>query len=505
MRPDRRHHHPARLATLAACALLSLGEPAAAQRAELFTGVFGNPIKTIPQGAATIFERRRSENAFQEVRRSRRTNSPYDRAMRATGLLDICRLNAFGRCVNETCTAVRIDQNAILTAAHCVKPKDAAHAEKMLFVPGKYRGNPSRDFQRFEVNPTPLAWSAADEEDWAVLLLEPDDRLDEWPIAIASRSAPLENEPLFIFHHPYSAWKMYSSYGCRALPAEPAVLANLAHGFLHGCGTLPGSSGAPIFDQVWHLIGVHTDEILTQGSNRGVAIDRIFQDAKAARRLRLHNRPEAPPGQPSPGGADHATSRTKVRVLEYLHSSSDASQHKRVQRIVLNNVSYILDSLETASSSFAYLNDVGSYARGGDSVFNPRQLQDIWDDPEEPALQVLYGEMLELGTETNDILVNSEIFLGQLPDSAGIALSDNHFSVASNIRINQYGRIADGHTFFLLYALILDALRTEQPSNVILALAHSATVVHTKLESNHLWRPDWDEAYAVIQQIAQGS
>lgn len=196
-------------------------------------------------------------------------------------------------------------------------------------------------------------------------------------------------------------------------------------------------------------------------------------------------------------------SRLKSRVLEYQHPQNAESQHRTVQRIILNTINYIRDNLATASSSLDYLADVGTYADGGTPILSPGELPGIWNDTQFPALQVLYGRIEPEAAPGSALVVRSEIFIGDLPAKTNATLQKNTFAVTSNTALSQYGRLADGHAYVLVYALILDAIYTEKTDDVILALIHASSVIHDKLKRKGLLSDELNRIHQSILAIEE--
>jgi hypothetical protein len=195
--------------------------------------------------------------------------------------------------------------------------------------------------------------------------------------------------------------------------------------------------------------------------------------------------------------------RLKSRVLEYQLPQGDGTQHKAVQQIIRNSLDYIRDRLSASpTSSLDYLTEVGTYPSAGMAVGTPADIEALWNDAHEPALQVLYGEMRR--SSDDELSITSTVFIGELPKWTGIALQDNRFSIQSSTKLTDYGRLADGHGYMLLYALILEALQSGKPPDALLALINESHTVYDKLASAALVTTDIDQIHQSINDIRAG-
>ncbi len=194
--------------------------------------------------------------------------------------------------------------------------------------------------------------------------------------------------------------------------------------------------------------------------------------------------------------------RLKSRVLEYIEPHLANSQHRIVVRIIDFNAKLIRDSLSASSSSLDYLKNVGAYSDGGQTVFSHSDLSAIWNDPQYPALQVLYGEITPAGPNGGGQTVRSQVYLGELPKASPAASNVDEFTITSNTELSQYGRLADGHAYLLTYALLLDAIRIDKPDDVLFALIHASSVIYQRLEQGNLLTEEIEKVHASISAIS---
>ena len=121
---------------------------------------------------------------------------------------------------------------------------------------------------------------ANEELDYAILRVEGNPG-DEWGTIKLSKHTPDARNTLFIVHHP-GGFPKYISRG-RCQTSNPAIDGN---DLLHVCDTLPGSSGAPIFDNSSRkVIGLHFSAVALKKLNAGKRIASIAQKSPLIARL----------------------------------------------------------------------------------------------------------------------------------------------------------------------------------------------------------------------------
>jgi hypothetical protein len=89
--------------------------------------------------------------------------------------------------------------------------------------------------------------------------------------------------PLQIIHHPLSRIKHLTEQRCEVLDPDFPGRYSGAKGvrFSHSCDTEGGSSGAPVFDRDWNVVGLHHAGHLNadrtcDGKNKAIKIGRIL-------------------------------------------------------------------------------------------------------------------------------------------------------------------------------------------------------------------------------------
>lgn len=143
--------------------------------------------------------------------------------------------------IADYCTVSLISSNEILTAAHCLKKE----AEK-LSVYFEYYTKESKKINPYRV--LSIKYNSPI-EDIAILVLEgnPGEIYGKYSFA---KKIPKQGSPLIIYQHPGLDEKSISQKNCRILDFDNAELA-------HSCDTHNYSSGSPILNERFEIVGVH--------------------------------------------------------------------------------------------------------------------------------------------------------------------------------------------------------------------------------------------------------
>ena len=168
------------------------------------------------------------------------------------------------------CTASLIDTDLILTNYHCI-PGHGGKLEKAVLTMGYLVTKELRRMlpkykkfkpEQYEVNLQPVEADKA--LDYAVLRVKGHPGRS-WGTVPLSAQTPGAGKYLFIIHHPGGYPKRITRGFCQT--SRPAVQNNDIY---HGCDTLPGSSGAPIFDNAINkVIGLHNRALGLKGRRTG--------------------------------------------------------------------------------------------------------------------------------------------------------------------------------------------------------------------------------------------
>ena len=174
-----------------------------------------------------------------------RDDDPMRRLSRAIGRLDL-KVEENGKQFLSTCTATIVEGNLILTNYHCIPGFSGKVLEASLLL--DYYGPDSQTI-RIPVETTPVENDP--KLDYSLTRLAGPAPADILPVPFArERSRPLER--LIVVHHPAGQPKMMTQFRCYA--AEKQEDGPLLR---HRCDTLPGSSGALIFNSDRQVVGLH--------------------------------------------------------------------------------------------------------------------------------------------------------------------------------------------------------------------------------------------------------
>ncbi|TFF18694.1 serine protease [Jiella endophytica] len=237
-----------RLAALLAAAMLgaaALPSAAGAVDFKLPAEDYGKDVLPLHQSlgdaARDVVDR---QNVFEPIGLLRE-DDPMRRLARAIGRLDL-KVEENGQQFLSTCTATIVEGNLVLTNYHCIPGFSGKVLEASILL--DYYG-PDSQTTRIPVETTPVEKDP--NLDYSLSRLAGPAPAGLLPIPFArERSRPLER--LTIVHHPAGQPKMMTQFRCYAAEKQ-------ADGpkLRHRCDTLPGSSGALIFNSERQVVGIH--------------------------------------------------------------------------------------------------------------------------------------------------------------------------------------------------------------------------------------------------------
>lgn len=145
------------------------------------------------------------------------------------------------------CTGFFISNEYLMTAAHCVDPKDGPATE--ITIRMNYLDEADqKQWSSIRIDPTPAEYDR--DLDYAILKRLPSgDSVNYGSLAISMASFK-GHDNLEIIHHPKGTTKKISIYGCVSATPDPLVEGAL----IHECDTLGGSSGAPVLSRQNHTV-----------------------------------------------------------------------------------------------------------------------------------------------------------------------------------------------------------------------------------------------------------
>jgi V8-like Glu-specific endopeptidase len=159
-----------------------------------------------------------------------------------------------GRTV-PVCTGFLISPSLVLTARHCLQTKDEQTQQlEPLYPESMYLLLDFLDYgtgTRVPLNVTPVERGKGDLDYMLLKTLKPVS-LHGRRVPVAGKD-PTPKEDLYIYQHPFAQALMISRWNCQATdrPIEGDY-------FGHYCETEPSSSGAPVLNTDFELVGIHT-------------------------------------------------------------------------------------------------------------------------------------------------------------------------------------------------------------------------------------------------------
>lgn len=187
-------------------------------------------------------------------------NSKYRQIARSVGLLEVLFRRNNSTEVRYFCTATLIDNNHILTNAHCFKDKENGGQVVDAMLHMGYDGF-IQDSQAYKVDITPRESDAyfdgkSDTHlDYAILFVYGSPG-QEWGHITWNVRSPRPGERVFIIQHPKGGVKKISQ--CSIYPNTSSTSYVFRHRFRHGCSTLFGSSGSVVIsEETNELLALH--------------------------------------------------------------------------------------------------------------------------------------------------------------------------------------------------------------------------------------------------------
>jgi formylglycine-generating enzyme required for sulfatase activity len=171
----------------------------------------------------------------------------------------------------SSCTGSLITPELVLTASHCLH-KDGEVSEAKLWM-GYLVPRSKVGVSEYRVILDPVEENQ--QLDYVVLRVSGRPGT-EWGTVKFAAPELLANQSLFVIHHPAGSVQYVTRGKCHTGdPATDGV------DLLHGCDTLPGSSGAPIFDnEARAVIGLHTGKVDLEGTKRGKRIAGLAEESQ---------------------------------------------------------------------------------------------------------------------------------------------------------------------------------------------------------------------------------
>ena len=241
------------------------------------------PVRSVRVGAAGTRNMNEPLSVFSR-------NSPMRIAASPVGRLDVL-YSSNGNKVRH-CTAVIVGEDLILTSDLCLPA--GGIIVSMTLVMGYDDGDMPSSAQAYTVDHTPVEVDS--ETGYALLQVFGAPSLRYGTVRFARRSVRAA-QPLWMIAHPVAGPMRIARRDCAA--TDPAMTED---GFLgHGCDSLPGTSGAPLFDisRPLTMAALHRSGNGPEGDAVAVPLSRIIE---ASPRIARIAREQLKTCQPGPGG-----------------------------------------------------------------------------------------------------------------------------------------------------------------------------------------------------------
>ncbi|NRA63909.1 MAG: trypsin-like peptidase domain-containing protein [Pseudobacteriovorax sp.] len=181
---------------------------------------------------------------------------------------DYPELDAISTAIGRTvvgCTVAHLGEGLVMTAGHCV-PSNYCRSNSHVVTWGFIASRPQGVLRsRCE---DVISRNFGPDSDFALLKY---DRYPEPYIPVNLDQKPSEGEPLTIFSHP-DGEPLQGSGWCWHLGDY------LGKKFKYDCDTLKGSSGAPILNEQFEIVGIHNLGKASLGFNAGTYLQDIVED-----------------------------------------------------------------------------------------------------------------------------------------------------------------------------------------------------------------------------------
>ncbi len=252
---------------------------------------------------------------------------PIRQRARAIGRIDLLLQGANGSRSMHTCTGTVMPKGWVLTNHHCIpaRSKKKLIAASILMDYLTVDGGGSR---RYKLSTRPQDWHSELDFSLVRALQVPDSRYGTITFSGAKVRA---REALLVIHHPLGRPKVMTRFRCFATQNQPhrSILR-------HRCDTMPGSSGALLFNRQLEAVVLHHSGGMVPNDdrsyNKGTRIEAILSASKSLSDLALNGAPRPPANsqQPKPGDSRPAATVTNQK-------GNEASRVDAVNRLLRGN------------------------------------------------------------------------------------------------------------------------------------------------------------------------
>lgn len=308
----------------AACLFIAVSGAAQAQVTAFNSEDYGKTVLPIRQsiGSAVSYIKNRG-NSFEPVGQLLPDND-VRRMARAVGRLDIL-VEKDGQSSLVTCTGTIVRHDLVLTNHHCIPGLSGKVVKASVLL--DYVSSDGKGAKRVDL---------------ATEALESDSELDYGLVRITGQLpegiVPLKvtarrirpRESLMVVHHPAGQVKMMSRFRCFSARSTPQNSPYIRH----VCDTLPGSSGAILFDSKLKAVAIHHSGGLNENDpdsfNRGTLIESLTaQGGLLKTAVASTDGDNAPAASPSGEPVSQTADRSNTQSPGSAHRLTDATNEKR--------------------------------------------------------------------------------------------------------------------------------------------------------------------------------
>jgi hypothetical protein len=195
-------------------------------------------------------------------------------------------------------------------------------------------------------------------------------------------------------------------------------------------------------------------------------------------------------------------SQPLLQIYMWRYSGSD--QTPQLKALMETFRSIIQDKVDTLRS--AVMSDPGGVAYLGELKINFAHQDEALSDAQaawvaDNALMILSGIVNPPAAGGPQDAVTTSVYIGDLGRPPLSPLDRAKFTVPLVVSAGEMGRIQDTHSLLTLYALTLDAVRTEQPNATIARLLAEAKNIAVNLRQAGRLQGEAKDAFDALMKI----
>ncbi|ARS39647.1 hypothetical protein CA265_08285 [Sphingobacteriaceae bacterium GW460-11-11-14-LB5] len=172
-----------------------------------------------------------------------------------------------------------IDNNLLVTNHHVIADKDTARLANVAFNYEETLNGNAMEAKLFKLNPDDY-FKTSKEDDWTVIGIDGDANTQFGKLKLKNGMS-VKGDFVNIIQHPGGRYKQIALYNNIVTYADENIIQYLTD-------TEPGSSGAPVFNSQWEVVGLHhSGGILVEPGvpqkmlrNEGIAISKVISGLK---------------------------------------------------------------------------------------------------------------------------------------------------------------------------------------------------------------------------------